>query len=69
MSFLVLFCNGIRWNKWLLLDRLLNWQAKEDYERKQREKELRKESGETTWMLPALSKRLSEETESREKVS
>ncbi|XP_015747984.1 PREDICTED: CWF19-like protein 2 [Acropora digitifera] len=41
--------------------------AKEDYERKQREKELRKESGETTWMLPALSKRLSEETESREK--
>lgn len=69
MSFLVLFCNGIRWNKWLLLDRLLNWQAKEDYERKQREKELRKESGETTWMLPALSKRLSEETESREKVN
>ncbi|KAK2563412.1 CWF19-like protein 2 [Acropora cervicornis] len=43
--------------------------AKEDYERKQREKELRKESGETTWMLPALSKRLSEETESREKES
>ena len=69
MSFLVLFCNGIRWNKWLLLDRLLNWQAKEDHERKQREKELRKESGETTWMLPALSKRLSEETESREKVN
>ena len=69
MSFLVLFCNGIRWNKWLLLDPLLNWQAKEDYERKQREKELRKESGETTWMLPALSKRLSEETESREKVN
>lgn len=69
MSFLVLFCNGIRWNKWLSLDRLLNWQAKEDYERKQREKELRKESGETTWMLPALSKRLSEETESREKVN
>lgn len=69
MSFLVLFCNGIRWNKWLSLDPLLNWQAKEDYERKQREKELRKESGETTWMLPALSKRLSEETESREKVN
>ena len=69
MSFLVLFCNGIRWNKWLLLDPLLNWQAKEDYERKQREKELRKESGETTWMLPALSKRLSEETESRQKVN
>lgn len=64
------FFSGIRWNKWLSLDRLLiNWQAKEDYERKQRKEELRKESGETTWMLPALSKRLTEETESREKVN
>ncbi|XP_068720114.1 CWF19-like protein 2 [Montipora capricornis] len=41
--------------------------AKEDYEREQRKKERRKESGESTWMLPALSQRLTEEAESHKK--
>ena len=36
-------------------------QAKEDYEREQRRKEKRIESGESSWMLPSLSKRLTVE--------
>ena len=50
----------------------LNWisftlKAKEDYEREQRKKERRKETGESSWMLPSLSKRLAE-VDDNEKV-
>ena len=38
-------------------------QAKEDYEREQRRKERRIESGESSWMLPSLSERLTAEDE------
>lgn len=50
------------------LTALLLIQAKDDYEREQRRKERRIESGETTWMLPSLSERLAVEDESNEKV-
>lgn len=43
-------------------------QAKEDYEREQRRKERRIESGESSWMLPSLSERLTAEDESNDKV-
>ena len=43
-------------------------QAKEDYEREQRRKERRIESGESSWMLPSLSDRLTAEDESNDKV-
>ena len=43
-------------------------QAKEDYEREQRRKEWRIESGESSWMLPSLSERLTAEEESIDKV-
>ena len=50
----------------------VNWisftlKAKEDYEREQRKKERRKETGESSWMLPSLSKRLAE-VDDNEKV-
>ena len=48
---------------------LLTFQAKDNYEREQRKKEWRKETGEDTWMLPSLSKILTEEAVSDEKVS
>ena len=48
---------------------LLTFQAKDNYEREQRKKERRKETGEDTWMLPSLSKILTEEAVSDEKVS
>ncbi|KAL9973755.1 hypothetical protein ACROYT_G020250 [Oculina patagonica] len=41
--------------------------AKDDYEREQRRKEQRIESGESSWMLPSLSKRLTVEDESNDK--
>ena len=47
---------------------LLFIQAKEDYEREQRRKERRIESGESSWMLPSLSERLTAEDESNDKV-
>ena len=47
---------------------LLLIQAKEDYEREQRRKERRIESGESSWMLPSLSERLTAEDESNDKV-
>jgi hypothetical protein len=43
-------------------------QAKEDYEREQRRKERRIESGESSWMLPSLSERLTVDDESNDKV-
>jgi len=43
-------------------------QAKEDFEREQRRKERRIESGESSWMLPSLSERLTAEDESNDKV-
>ena len=43
-------------------------QAKEDYEREQRRKERRIESGESSWMLPSLRDRLTAEDESNDKV-
>ena len=43
-------------------------QAKEDYEREQRRKERCIESGESSWMLPSLSERLTAEEESIDKV-
>ena len=55
----------LNWFFWMTL---FTFQAKEDYEREQRRKERRKETGESTWMLPSLSKRLTEEADSEEKV-
>ena len=48
---------------------LFIFQAKEDYEREQSRKERRKETGESKWMLPSLSERLTEEADSEEKVN
>jgi len=42
-------------------------QAKEDFEREQRRKKRRIESGESSWMLPSLSERLTAEDESNDK--
>lgn len=43
--------------------------AKEDYEREQRKKERRKETGESSWMLPSLSKRLAEVDDNEKNTS
>ena len=48
---------------------LLLIQAKEDYEREQRRKERRIESGESSWMLPSLSERLTLENDNKDKVT
>ena len=38
-------------------------QAKEDYEREERRREMREKSGETSWMLPSVSKRIASDDE------
>ncbi|CAH3184070.1 unnamed protein product, partial [Porites lobata] len=42
---------------------------KANYEREQREKERRKETGESSWMLPSLSKRLAEVDDNEKNTS
>jgi len=66
LSLNVSFCNHLL--ELLLCDVFLLIQAKEDYEREQRRKERRIESGESSWMLPSLNERLTAEDESDDKV-
>ena len=40
---------------------VLDFQAKTEYERAERRREKKKASGEDTWMLPSLNKRIGED--------
>ena len=45
------------------------FQAKDDFYREQRKKEQRKETGESSWMLPSLSKRIKDDADSNAQVN